>query len=174
GPQALEHLVNCSQGVRIRGPTTVECEACGITKAKRQIRRQPREILEGPGERLAVDFHDYEPGLDEYSSSLLITDRWSGMIWDYYLQDRTAQSIITALESLFRMLQAQYLIKPKVVECDNEIITIKPQVQKWLQLRSVKLEPSAPYTQDQNGGAERSGGVIKEKGRAMRSSSNSV
>jgi hypothetical protein len=32
----------------------------------------------------------------------------------------------------------------------------------------IRLEPSAPNTQSQNGGAERSGGVIKEKARAMR------
>ncbi len=32
----------------------------------------------------------------------------------------------------------------------------------------MKLEPSAPYTQAQNGGAERSGGVIKDKARSMR------
>ena len=29
------------------------------------------------------------------------------------------------------------------------------------------MEPSTPYTQSQNGGAERSGGVVKEKARAM-------
>ncbi|RYP15656.1 hypothetical protein DL767_010301 [Monosporascus sp. MG133] len=34
---------------------------------------------------------------------------------------------------------------------------------------SIRLEPSAPHTQAQNGGAERSGGVIKEKATAMRS-----
>jgi hypothetical protein len=104
GPQALEHLVNCFKGVRIRGPITVECEARGISKAKRQIRREDRQILEGPGERLAIDFHDCEPRLDDYTSTILITDRWSSFIWDFYLQDRTAQSIITALDSLFGIL----------------------------------------------------------------------
>lgn len=44
GPDALEHLVNASQGVKIRGPTTVECEACALAKIKRQPRRAPREI----------------------------------------------------------------------------------------------------------------------------------
>ena len=39
GPQALEHLVNASKGVRIKGLKTVECDACGTSKAKRQIRR---------------------------------------------------------------------------------------------------------------------------------------
>ena len=61
--------------MRICSLTTVEYEIYGIAKVKRQIKRQPKEILEGPGKRLAVDFYDYEPRLDKYLSSLLITDR---------------------------------------------------------------------------------------------------
>ena len=44
GPQALEHLVNASKGVRLKGLKTVECEACGTSKAKRRIRREPRDF----------------------------------------------------------------------------------------------------------------------------------
>jgi hypothetical protein len=62
GPQALEHLVHYSEGVKIVGLPTVECDACGRLKLKRLIRRAPREILEGPGERVAINFHNYEEG----------------------------------------------------------------------------------------------------------------
>ena len=128
GPDALEHLVNCSEGVRLRGPTTVQCDACGTSKIRRQVRRQPRALYEGPAERLAIDFHDYEEGLGDYSSLMLITDRWSGLIWDYYLQDRTALTIIAAIDSLFKILSRQFKVAPKVVECDNEIMQVKPQI----------------------------------------------
>jgi hypothetical protein len=53
---------------------------------KRQIRREPRKPLEGPCKRLAIDFHDFEKEVEGYSSSMLVTDRWSGYIWDFYLQ----------------------------------------------------------------------------------------
>jgi hypothetical protein len=71
--------------VRIKGITTMECEACGTSKAKRQIRRSLREISEGPGKRIAIDFHDFEEDEDKYKSLMLITDRWSGYMWDFYL-----------------------------------------------------------------------------------------
>ena len=75
GPQALEHLVQQSQGVRIKGIPTVKCNACGKAKLKRQIRRQPRELTEGPGERVAIDFHDYEAdSLTGEKSQMLITN----------------------------------------------------------------------------------------------------
>jgi len=43
-------------------------------------------------------------------------------------------------------------------------------VYKWLVGKGLKVEPSTPDTQSQNGGAKRSGGVIKEKGCAMHAS----
>ncbi|KAN0081084.1 hypothetical protein V8E54_004288 [Elaphomyces granulatus] len=44
GPQALEHLVNASKGVRLSGIKSVNCDACGMAKAERRIRREPREF----------------------------------------------------------------------------------------------------------------------------------
>jgi len=168
GPQALEHLVKCSHGAKIRGPTTVECQSCGLTKAKRQIRREARDISEGPGIRLAVDFHDYEKSDKGFKSTMLVTDRWSGEIWDYYLTDRTAASIIAALEDLFGRLELQGF-KPQVIECDNELYLRKHDVRRFLeQEKHMKIEPSAAHTQSQNGAAERSGGMVKDKSRAMR------
>jgi Reverse transcriptase (RNA-dependent DNA polymerase) len=168
GPQALQHLVNCSTGARIRGPTTVECDACGQGKMKRRIRRAPRDLHEGPGYRLAIDFHDFNRGYGGFNSLMLVTDRWSGLYWDYYLSDRKAKTIISALKHLFGTLKRQCSILPKVAELDNELTSQKPDVQAYLEnAEFMRVEPSAPYTGAQNGGAERSGGVLKNEIRAM-------
>jgi len=103
---------------------TVECDACGTSKAKRQNRREPREFIEEPGAQLAIDLHDHKEdgiGLGDYKCLLLITDRWSGMMWDYYLTDHKSASILTALKDLFSILKRQYNLKPRIIECDNEI-----------------------------------------------------
>ena len=69
---------------------------------KHQVRREPRKSLEGPSKRLAIDFHGFEEEAEGYSSSMLVTDRWSGHIWDFYLQDRKADTII--LKILFDVI----------------------------------------------------------------------
>ena len=166
GPRALEHLVNCSTGAKIKGLFTYECDACGQSKAKRRIRRAPRDLHEGPGYRLAIDFHDFNPGRG-YTSLMIITDRWSGLCWDYYMSNRETETIIAALTHFFGMLDRQYDIQPKVIEVDNELTTQKPKVKAFLEKECVKLEPSAPYTGAQLGGAERPGGAIKDKIRTM-------
>ena len=89
------------------------------------------------------------------------------MMWDYYLSERTAETITACFKQLIKMFEVQYEVRLKVVKADNEINTQKRRVRKYLEERGIKLKPSAPYNQAQNGGAERAGGVIKEKMRAM-------
>jgi hypothetical protein len=168
GPEVLNHLSGHSKGVRIKGPSTVECNACGVAKAKRRIRRQARERPSRPGQRFAVDFLDLEPDGEGYWSAMLFTDRYSGYVFDIYLKRRTAEALVEAFEYFLGVLANQYQIVPEVFECDNEITKAEKVVRFLQEERHIRLEPSAPHTQAQNGGAERSGGVIKEKARTMR------
>jgi hypothetical protein len=66
-PSALEHLVNASKGMKIKGFTIIYCETYALAKMRKQIRRALREFDEGPGERIAVDFHDYASRINEYT-----------------------------------------------------------------------------------------------------------
>ncbi|OAQ57705.1 polyprotein [Purpureocillium lilacinum] len=168
GPQALEHLVNMSRGAKIKGPTTTECEDCAVSKITRQVRRETRDTGNGPGERLAIDFHDLPRDPDQRSSVMLITDRWSGYVWDYYLVERRLGTIHEALKDLLGTLEHQHQLRPRVIECDNEIQKDKSMLSTYLQQRYIRLEPSAPNTPAQNGGAETTGRIIKTKARAMR------
>jgi hypothetical protein len=46
--------------------------------------------------------------------------------------------------------------------------TQKPDVKNYLEnTEFMKVEPSAPYTQGQNGGAERTEGVVKDESRTI-------
>ena len=150
-------------------PTTVQCDSCALAKIKRQERRTPRDITQyKPGERVALDFHDFEMDYMGYSTLLLISDRVTGYMWDYYLQPRrAAEDILTALKDLIPTMERQYGAKVKAVECDNEITTRFPGVKQWLESQHIKVEPSPAYTQALNGAAERSGGMVKNTIRAM-------
>jgi hypothetical protein len=92
-------------------------------------------------------------------------------MWDFYLQDRTTDSIITVLSTFLGLLKNQYKLKPQVFECDNELTSQKPGVKKYIESLHIRIKPSPPYTQALNRGAERSGGVVKQKIRSMRASS---
>jgi hypothetical protein len=148
GPAVIEHLVQQSKGVRIKGITTVQCNACRRAKTKRQISQAPRQNNKGPGERIAIDFHLYKEGsFTKEKSQLLVTDRYSGFLWDFYFKDnRLGKSIIHFLDTLTRFLHRQYQIQIKVIECDGKITTTKLDVAQWCAAQSIRLKPSAPDT----------------------------
>jgi hypothetical protein len=58
-------------------------------------------------------------------------------------------------------------IKIKTVKYDNKIEK-HSQIAKFLAFKSIRIKPLAPNTQGQNSGAERLGGVLKDKKRAIR------
>jgi hypothetical protein len=64
---------------------------------------------------------------------MLITDKFSGMQWDLYFSDhRTARSIIKLLSTFILFLKNYYNILVKTIEADNEITTVKLEVERWL------------------------------------------
>src|SRR4029077_3678527 len=124
------------------------------------------------GAQLAIDFHDYEAGgYGGYTCLMLVTDRWSGLIWDYYLTDHKSATILAGLKHLLGILEHHCQIRPEKIECDNEIFLKRKAVLTWLTSQYIKVEPSPPHVKELDGAAERSGGVIKDKARSMRASS---
>jgi hypothetical protein len=166
GPKALEHLICNTTGTRLKGVPTIECDDCAKSKLNRQISRRPRQSDNGPGETLAIDWHDYEKSRQGYKRQMLCTDRYSGFSWDFYCKTRKPAESAEHLRTLAKLLKTQYNIKIKVIESDGEII--RDEIATFCREKGISVEPSAPNTQSQNGKAERSGGVVKDKARSMR------
>ncbi|KAK4120435.1 hypothetical protein N657DRAFT_154081, partial [Parathielavia appendiculata] len=63
-------------------PSKTHCDACAMAKATRSEYRKPRDLSAyKPGERIAIDFHDFERDADGFKSMTLITCRVSGYMW---------------------------------------------------------------------------------------------
>ena len=98
---------------------------------------------------------------------MFITDAFSGIVSPYFMKTSgTGREKRRILRDDINYVEKQYSLQVKTVRSDNELFS--KLVQKELLRRSVNINPSAPNTQDQNGGAERSGGAIIEKARIMR------
>jgi hypothetical protein len=88
-------------------------------------------------------------------------------VWDYYFVTRKSANLIRIFDAFFNIMKVYNSIKIKTVKYNNEIEK-HSQVVEFLASKSIRIEPLAPNTQGQNGGAERSRGVLKDKKRAMR------
>ena len=165
-PEALQRLTECAVGVRFKGPTTVQCDGCGQAKATRTVSTAFRHRGTRRAERVAIDIHDLHRRYDGSVALMLFTDRYTGYMWDYYITSKHAETLLECISHLIATLGRRYDEKVQVFECDNEIPRSE-LLSEWLESRGYAIEPCAPYTQAQNGGAERSGGMVKDKARAM-------
>jgi hypothetical protein len=114
-----------------------------------------------------VNFHNYAPGINEYIFQMILINRATDYVWNYYFVTRKSADLIRILDAFFNIMEVHNFIKVKTVKCDNEIEK-RSQVEEFLAFKSIRIKPLAPNTQGQNGGAKRSRGVLKDKERAMR------
>lgn len=170
GPAPLYKLGKQALGVRLNGPTTVQCEACAMAKIKRQVsRRPPDRAIGAPGQEIHIDWTDLSQAHNGYVRVIFITDRFSGLITPYFMSTHGQErENLRVLKDYIIWLKKQHDMTVQTVRSDNELFTIATR--QWLRDEGISAEPSAPNTQAQNGLAERSGGVILEKARAMRGS----
>jgi hypothetical protein len=114
-----------------------------------------------------VNFHNYASGINEYIFQMILTNRATSYVWNYYFVTRKSADLIKMFDAFFNIIKVHNSIRVKTVKCDNKIEK-HSQIAEFLASKSIRIEPSAPNTQGQNGGAERSRGVLKDKKRAMR------
>ena len=167
GPMTLEKLGISCLGAHLKGPTTVQCRHCCQGKMQRQISRRTPYRPSTPFEEIWIDWSDFTEDYQGYSRVMFITDAYSGMVFPYFLQSHgLGRENRRILQDFFNYIDKQYGFQVKSIRSDNELFS--KVVRMELQQRSIRSNPSAPNTQSQNGGAERSGGVIIEKARSMR------
>jgi transposase InsO family protein len=171
GPLSLHHLGLNAMGVKLQGPKTTQCQHCAQAKIKRQISRVPPDrIINKPFNELHIDWTDFKEARAGFVRVMFIHDAYSGRAFPYFMTTHGEKETLRVLKDFIPWIYAKHKIAVSVIRADNELRTKK--ILNWLRTRGINFEPSAPNTQAQNGIAERSGGVIVEKARAMRISAN--
>ena len=167
-PLSLHKLGLNSLGVTILGPSTVQCPHCSQAKIRKQIsRRPPNRQITKPCEEIDIDWTDLKKAYDSFVRIMFITDRFSGLKFPYFMTTHGEQKeTLLVLKDFTNWMAKRFKLQVKIVRSDNEMATKRTLA--WFNKEGITFEPSAPRTQDQNGAAERSGGVVMEKARAMR------
>jgi hypothetical protein len=172
GPMAVHKLGQNSLGVKLTGPSIVQCSSCSLAKIKKQeARRPPMRDRSIPGREIHIDWTDLEEAYDGYVRIMFFTDAASGLVTPYFmLTFGTEKENLAALKDYVEYLEIHHGLEVKVVHSDDELFT--KRTCNWLRKKKIDCECSAPRTQQQNGLAERSGGVVITRARAMRIGAN--
>jgi len=168
GPRVLEEIGNALTGVKLKGPSTCECEVCAVSKMHKIVSRRPRDRATIPFQKVHWDliYHEEEGWNKEWYTSHFQDDCTRFHII-YTIRDKTQATLLSTFEQLYAYVERQFGICIQTFMLDHES-GLGKEFDNWAQPLGIRVENSAVDTPDQNGAAERAGGVILTKARAMR------
>jgi transposase InsO family protein len=150
---------------------TIDCEACSLSKAHKQISRRPASRAKEPFEKVHFDLIQMTEGFNGDKWILHFLDDKTRMNFVYTLPDRTQNSVLTTVRQFVAFIERQFDYKIKTFKTDNESALGK-ESSTWLKDDGYTLDQTAPYTPNQNGASERSGKSFIIDARTIRIEAN--
>ena len=164
----VNHLPRSVIGAKVeKAPTKIECETCSVSKAKAIISRCPTVRPSAPYEEIAFDLVQMSSAHNDDWIFLHFLCLWTRMNHVYTLTNKREATLLKIIKELVAFVQTRYGCTVRVLRSDGER-SLGDNFTSWIKSAGITFDPSAPYTPEQNGSAERSGGVIIQRARAMR------
>ena len=172
GPQALKHIPT-NHGVTIKesGPATEKCETYGLSKMHQLLSKRPAHRATRPFERLHFDLIIPDVAFDATKVLGHFYNKYTRRNYPYPLANKKQTTLITMFKHIIFMAERRYglAIKALVIAIrTDQDPSIGKALQDFVQSIGIDFEWSSVYTPEQNGAAERSGGVITTKARYIR------
>jgi hypothetical protein len=163
GPDALEHL-SAVIGAKLKGPSTMECEDCSLSKAHKQISRRttPRALI--PFEKVHFDLIQMSEGYNRDEWILHFLDDATRMNFVYTLPVKPL--LPDSVQEFTTWVRRHYRYEVKTFRTDNET-SLRKRFTTWVKDNGYTVESSTTYTPEQNGAAEKAGHAIIVKARLI-------
>ena len=143
---SLLKLGSNSLGVALRGPKTTECQFYSQAKIQKQIsRRPPGREIEWPCQEIHIDWTDLETSYDGFVRIMFITDRFSGMVFSYFMSTHGQEKEnLRILKDFVGWMDKRFGLKVNVIRSDNELG--RKRTNNWLRHEGITFERSTPNT----------------------------
>ena len=167
-PEAIAHLEQKSQGVKVT-PSEHDpaCEVCRLADASKIISRRSQQRAKEPYEKAHWDLISMKPGIGDAVQILHLLDDMTRMNHIYILRNKNQESVISTLQSFVHMVNTRFGYIVRIFRHDNDR-SLGKKWDEWLRASGITSESSAVYTPEQNGAAERSGGVLLNRATKLR------
>jgi hypothetical protein len=171
GFQNMLNLLGSSTGMditekQIKAKLKAVCPICATTRALVKIPRDPAtRHAQEPGWMVHADVWGPYPieGFDGTRYFLFITDDYTRYTWTARFDKK--HQLFGVFTSLVKLIQKAFNITIRCCRFDNEFEN--GPIGRWCASHSIAREPIEPYAHYQNGVAERTNRVIREKAAPM-------
>ena len=167
--EAIKHLLTTVNRAKVSSKDIPQsCETCNISNSKRQISRRPAVQATKLFERVHLDLIQFPRAYNGDRYLLHFLEDSMQMHFVYTLANKS--QAFQTVKDFIAFVKRQYNIDVKILRIDGER-ALNKQFTTWANRLGIVIERSAVYTPEQNGPAERSGGVILARARLLRISS---
>lgn len=164
-PEALSHLPQaCSDIEKVTGTLEPSCQTCRESDAKRIISRRVPERASHPFYRLCWDAIPIRNGYVSH-----IYDDFLGYHFAWIVRTTRAAELVGSIRKTVNFIRRQCSLEVAVIRMDVQVSIVESE--EWtdyLEASGLLVELSAPDTHEQNGAAERSGGVLTLRARKLK------
>jgi len=182
GSDAIDHLASNVQGIQlsqsiITTPTTIECEECAQNKAHQIIsRRIGHEIgASRPFETVAIDLIKLDTiGYNGHRHVFHGFDLCTKLNLVYTIPKRDKATLLEVLTRLDRAIKREFNTTVTFLIADDErgYGLTDDSARAYCAQEGIRLQIRAPYVEEQNGAAERSGKSLIERARCLMVTAN--
>ena len=163
--EAVKHLLTAVNGATIDQSELVGiCEICRISQAPQQISRRKPVQATRPFQRVHFDLIQFQEGFNGDHWILHFVDEYSKFHFVYTLRNKSDAT--RTIKRFTAFIWNQYKCKIQIFHTDGER-SLGNDFTDWIATEGISIEITAPDTPAQNGSAERSGGVIINRARAL-------
>lgn len=145
------------------------CEVCRLAKGTKLIARTPVKTPTRPYEVVSCDLLEFKKVNEDAGYGKWVLHfhcNYSGMNHVYVLPQKEERVLLSTLQEFCAYTQRRWNQPIVILHTDGET-GFGSTTAHWLAQQGISLHRSPPYTPDQNGAAERSGGVIIKAGRTL-------
>lgn len=163
-PQAVEGV---ALGTRDFQRTSDLCPECQLAQAHQQISRAPTWRGSYPFEKIHLDLIHMQEAFNNDAWVVHFYCDYSAYHVSFNLPLKTQDELVSVTQDFLVLTNDNWGFNTKYIQSDGE----SGLAQKWqdlIAMRGITFNPSPPNTPDQNGLAERSGGVIMNIARKLR------
>ncbi|KAI0568643.1 rve domain-containing protein, partial [Pyrenophora tritici-repentis] len=150
-PKALKLLVANTTGLRLTTTQAFSCEACMLSKSKKQISRRSPARSTTFLHRIHIDIVGpvTPEGVNGERYWILYTDDYSRYRWIDFTDCKAA--ITSKLIQHLDKMETQHHVRVSIVHMDNDNMFLNQTTGRYFKDKGIISEPSTAYTPHQNG-----------------------